>query len=310
MVKSYFRLFKLSGILLALFLHPSGLMSQQIPDSSLAEFYPLNIGDFWEYEYMVGTIGQGLVTKRVIGDTVMSNGISYKVIEEFWQYNNDRLFRFQRYDSSTVYWFLPPYNKEFVWYELAKAVGEFWTTERPGLCDTTQLGRIESIKETEIFGEFKTRVKISYYCSRDTGLWVSDELVKGIGAVCLGGEGDAQILRGAIIDGKQYGVITHVQSSAPTSRKEKTLLYSYPNPFNESTVIKYSIPSPGQITVSIYDLKGRLVKELFNGDQTTGEHFINWDGKNSSGKTVASGLYIVLLKGKNVYQRKLLTLIK
>ncbi|NIS38391.1 T9SS type A sorting domain-containing protein [Candidatus Saccharibacteria bacterium] len=310
MVKTYFKLLELSGIALVLFLQPSGLMSQQLPDSCLAEFYPLNRGDYWEYQYMVGSTVQSLVTKKVVGDTVMSNGITYKMVEEFWQYNNERLLRFQRYDSSTVYWYLPAFDREFVWYELRKAVGEFWPTERPGFCDTSQIGRIESIRETQIFGELKTRVKIRYYCSRDTSLWISDELVKGIGAYYLGGEGDAQILQGAIINGKQYGVITHVQNSEPTHQKEEASVSSYPNPFNESTVIKYSIPSSDQVTVNIYDLKARLVKRLFNGEQTAGEHFVNWDGKNSSGKTVASGLYIVSVKGKNFYQSKFLTLLK
>jgi hypothetical protein len=310
MFPSYFRFFELLGIVPIFFVQPECLIAQEIPDSSRAEFYPLNIGDFWEYEYMVGPFSQGLVTKRVIDDTVMNNGISYKVVEEFWQYSSQRVLAFQRYDSSTVYWYLPPYDKEFVRYELSKAVGEFWPTEFPGFCDTTQLGRIESITEEQILGELKTQIEISYYCSRDTGLWVRDKLVKGIGGFYLGGEGDDLILRGAIIDGSQFGVITHVQSTDPPLGKESTLLYSYPNPFNESTVIKYNIPSSGHIIVNIYDLKGALVKALFSGDQITGEHFLNWDGRNSSGMAVASGVYTVVVKGENIYQRKLVSLIK
>ncbi len=310
MRKNLFDLGKIPVLVLALFLQPAGLMAQQLPDSSLADFYPLNPGDYWEYHYLVGSTVQSLVTREVIGDSVMSNGKAYKVIEEFWQYNNERLLRFQRYDSSTVYEYLPEWQQEVVWYAFGKPVGEFWPTGRPGLCDTSQIGRIESIAESQIFGEPRSLVRISYYCARDTSLWLCDDLLQGIGVYYLGGEGDAQVLQGAIIAGKPHGVLTHIRGSESAYREEGISVSNYPNPFNAATVIKYGLPTPAQVAVNIYDLNGRLVTPLFQGAQPGGKHALIWDGRNASGETVATGVYIISVRGKNFQRSKPLVFLK
>jgi hypothetical protein len=78
------------------------------------------------------------------------------------------------------------------------------------------------------------------------------------------------------------------------------LFQNYPNPFNSSTVIWYYLPDvgfqPAEVEITIYNLLGKLVKTLVKARQYPGEHKVLWDGKDDSGKEVASGIYFYRLK--------------
>ncbi|MBP7460925.1 MAG: T9SS type A sorting domain-containing protein [Candidatus Delongbacteria bacterium] len=76
-------------------------------------------------------------------------------------------------------------------------------------------------------------------------------------------------------------------------------LDNYPNPFSRQTMIRYRLPSPGQVRLTIYDVLGREVKQLVDRDQTDGYHQIGWDGKNMSGDNAPSGLYFYKLEQHN-----------
>ncbi len=71
-----------------------------------------------------------------------------------------------------------------------------------------------------------------------------------------------------------------------------SLNQNYPNPFNPSTQIKFSVPSREAVTLSIYDVHGRLVKRLVDqAVYSPGNYLADWDGTNMSGQRVASGTY-------------------
>lgn len=75
---------------------------------------------------------------------------------------------------------------------------------------------------------------------------------------------------------------------------------NYPNPFNPETSISYSIPVDGKVVVTVYNLKGQKVKQLLNENMVAGRHSIVWNGKNSHGKSVSSGLYFVKIEHSNI----------
>ena len=77
------------------------------------------------------------------------------------------------------------------------------------------------------------------------------------------------------------------------------LIGNYPNPFNPTTSISFSIPESGKVELSIYNIKGQKVKTLVNEIITAGEHSIIWDGRDSKGKPVSSGIYLYNLKVNN-----------
>ena len=89
--------------------------------------------------------------------------------------------------------------------------------------------------------------------------------------------------------------------SLTVSLPQKTeLLANYPNPFNPETWMPYQLATPAEIIVSIYDVRGIVVRQLLLGHQTAGVYQSRsraayWDGRNALGERVASGLYFYTL---------------
>jgi hypothetical protein len=72
-------------------------------------------------------------------------------------------------------------------------------------------------------------------------------------------------------------------------------LSNYPNPFNGKTVFEFNIPTESNIRLNIYDITGRLVKQIEKGRLAAGTHRLEWEGRDTLGKEVSSGLYIAAL---------------
>ena len=101
-----------------------------------------------------------------------------------------------------------------------------------------------------------------------------------------------------------------VDTSPEASPLDFRLSQNYPNPFNSSTIISYEIPEEANVTLRVYDVLGREVKELANIIHKQGHHRLIWDGRNNQGKGVASGIYFYQLKARDYKQTKRMLLIK
>ncbi len=94
--------------------------------------------------------------------------------------------------------------------------------------------------------------------------------------------------------------------------KETVLLANYPNPFNPETWIPYQLAKPAEVTLTIYAVGGRVVRQLTLGHQPAGMYHNKrraayWDGRNAQGEEVASGLYFyTLTAGDFTATRKML----
>jgi hypothetical protein len=73
------------------------------------------------------------------------------------------------------------------------------------------------------------------------------------------------------------------------------LFQNYPNPFNPITRIAYGLPEQSQVTLRIYGVLGQEIKTMVDEDQGAGYHEVVWDGKNSDGAQVSSGVYFFKL---------------
>jgi hypothetical protein len=91
-------------------------------------------------------------------------------------------------------------------------------------------------------------------------------------------------------------------SSGPASF---SLEQNYPNPFNPTTTIAYSLAKASEVTLSVYDLLGRRVAALFNGNQSAGKHSVLFDGSG-----LASGFYLYQLQAGVFLQTRKLLLLK
>jgi len=77
---------------------------------------------------------------------------------------------------------------------------------------------------------------------------------------------------------------------------EKIKLHgNYPNPFNPTTMISFSIPNESKVELTVYNIKGQKVKTLVNDNLTKGIHEILWNGRNDNNRSVASGVYFYRL---------------
>ena len=75
-----------------------------------------------------------------------------------------------------------------------------------------------------------------------------------------------------------------------------TLRQNYPNPFNPLTRIDFAIDKPEMVDISVFDLGGRRVATLHQGELGAGDHHVIWDGKTDSGASAPAGHYRYLLK--------------
>ena len=85
-------------------------------------------------------------------------------------------------------------------------------------------------------------------------------------------------------------------------------MVNYPNPFNATTVIDFNLIQAQSVTLDIYDIKGRLVRRLWDGPLSAGAHHVRWDGFDERGVSVATGIYLGWLRsaGETQVQKMLL----
>ena len=74
---------------------------------------------------------------------------------------------------------------------------------------------------------------------------------------------------------------------------------NYPNPFNPSTIISYSIPENADVMLTIYDMRGRMIKSLVNKHQAAGRYLVEWNATDRYGGNVGAGVYIYQLRSGN-----------
>lgn len=84
----------------------------------------------------------------------------------------------------------------------------------------------------------------------------------------------------------------------------------YPNPFNPSGTIKYSLTKAGEPSLKVYNLKGQLLRSFQPGPQTAGDHSWEFDGKDACGQSLSSGVYLLRLSMPGLNLSKRMTLMK
>jgi hypothetical protein len=92
-------------------------------------------------------------------------------------------------------------------------------------------------------------------------------------------------------------------------------MQNYPNPFNPSTTIEYAVPKSGSVSLVVYDLLGRVVAVLVEGERPAGRHRVVWDAAAqasgvSSGGGYASGVYFYRLQANGFIETKKMILQK
>ncbi len=119
----------------------------------------------------------------------------------------------------------------------------------------------------------------------------------------------------AYVGGEGWYVDDIRLESEPTSTSDETstpavltMDQNFPNPFNPNTNISFSLPQAQAVKLSVYNLKGQLVKNLLDADLPAGYNAINWNGTDDKGNTVSSGIYTYRLQsgGKQITRKMML----
>ncbi len=142
------------------------------------------------------------------------------------------------------------------------------------------------------------------YHSTDRGIsWV--ELNEGMydypNITCLSYDAENKILYAGTKRGGVYRLMlpnTRVDEPAKLPSVPR-LSQNYPNPFNGETVIKFNLPMDDEVSLVIFDIKGRLIKTLFQGRLTAGSKRVIWRGLDEKGLPLPSGIYICRLQASD-----------
>ena len=116
-----------------------------------------------------------------------------------------------------------------------------------------------------------------------------------------------------------WDILLYITPATPTAVEfsqtlptQTALLANYPNPFNPNTHIPYQLHAPAHVRLTIYDIRGSLIREIDLGYQQAGQYLTSaraahWDGRDQRGQRVASGVYMYQLQaGPIIHGRKML----
>jgi len=106
----------------------------------------------------------------------------------------------------------------------------------------------------------------------------------------------------------------HPASVSPSLPKSYRLSQNYPNPFNPSTTIEIDIPDrvedTQQVKVSVYEVRGRLIRILMDEQRGPGRYKIAWNGNDDKGESVSSGVYLYRIEAGHFASTKKMALAK
>ena len=91
---------------------------------------------------------------------------------------------------------------------------------------------------------------------------------------------------------------------------ETRLMSASPNPFNPATTIAFELASPGDVSITVYDVSGRMIQSLVNSHMPKGMHEVTWNGRDRIGATVASGVYFYKLVAGDVLETRKMVLLR
>lgn len=100
---------------------------------------------------------------------------------------------------------------------------------------------------------------------------------------------------------------TKLDIPTPSNTRSTFELYpNHPNPFNNETIIKFSLPKSAKVKIQIFTINGQLIRHLVQGRFPAGIHSFRWDGRDDRGTLVSSGVYLYQINsGENLIVRRM-----
>lgn len=268
---------------------------------SVLDFWPVHKGDVWQYSSV--STNEVIRTQYIDSVTIDSASNDKLVfgrnIAGTTNYTKDRIDTLDNLYNLN-------FNPEYVRYKLYADTGDVWIA---GISPDTVTIRIFAEFNSIVLGV--NTITKGYRSERHlsgppylTSLG-DDYLAKGFGLVRSDIEGgDIYYLSGAIINGVKYGIITSVEKETPVP-KSFDVIANYPNPFNSSTLVTYTIANESNVNISVYDLLSRKVKDIIDEKKRKGSYKIRLNANELS-----SGIYFLVLKTNSIILTHKICLLK
>jgi fibronectin type 3 domain-containing protein len=104
--------------------------------------------------------------------------------------------------------------------------------------------------------------------------------------------------------------VQHTDAPTPLVPTVTALSGNYPNPFNPSTDVKFSLKEAADVQIDIFNIKGEKVKTLVNDHMEAAYHSVTWNGNDDQGRTVGSGIYFYKMRAGKYTSTKKMILMK
>ncbi len=146
---------------------------------------------------------------------------------------------------------------------------------------------------------------------RDDGLVIDKVLLTTDAAFVPSGQGPAESPQaGPVVGGNGANGRDQFAFEAEELPESFDLKANYPNPFNPTTTIAFDLPEASEVTLEVYDMMGRRVATLVNGNLSAGRYEAIWNARADNGASVASGVYIYRLRAGSFESVKQMVLMK
>jgi hypothetical protein len=238
-------------------------------------FFPLAVGNVWQYMYDDGRIE----TVNVIKDSIDEMG--YRYFTTFTNrgfYQHFTLYKVSHQNDSVIVisggdfligWLVYkfPITHQWQWWRVQFDTGKIPIT-----------AHVINIFPISFWGKLTTTAAdIRYHANMDTTFptteWMYTEFIAdGIGMYWRGEEVEYKFLIGCVINGDTLGIIVKVEDEKENNPDRFELYQNYPNPFNPSTVISYQLSAVSYVTLKVYDILGREVATLVDEVKESGTY--------------------------------------
>lgn len=276
----------------------SNLMFSQIDTT---DWFPLAVGNKWQYSY--GIIDVKQFTLEVTGDTIMPNGKTYAIYNDLFLRNHENKFVYRYNFVDTT---------EHIYYDFYSEDGTVFNNSMGIKLTHPPSSWVYRFNLTSDFHEYNLPSKEyeiviidSSISPPDTSWGIVDipstYVTKGIG---ITPSTAYESLDGFVINGVQYGIITDVLSRNSTVENYE-LNQNFPNPFNPTTVINFSIPESGFVKLTVYSGIGQKVTTLVSETKVAGRYSMSFNVGNLS-----SGIYFYRIKVNDFTQTKKMVLLQ
>lgn len=231
-------------------------------EQSLA-YYPLEVGDYWQYR-VGGNHGSGMTYREVVGDTLMPNGMNYRVVSGWGN-------RFERADSTTgiIYSYSTLSDTEYEYLRLAPQ----WT-EADSVSTFDGRYRCQGPYESEWFGMAVDSQRCSVQISLETEitLWLSSDL----GVVYRDFHSGGSVTFHLVYASTSQTTLGMYVGVDPPPKPPKSRLLVYPNPASGQATVELSLDHSNNLYLAVFDLLGRKLDVLGEGLHASGRHRWIW----------------------------------